>query len=435
MLLRRIHLSNLRSIRELEWTFEAGSEAGWHVVLGNNGSGKTSLLRAVAHTLLVRHQESLRQDTHRWVSRSAEKCEIELEFADEWWISQSLSAVSMQMVVEQHFGNKAQAEAEVMRLKQRGLGTEADREILDGINARTDSYFSCGFGPFRRLGARHRAKPEVPVAVARHLSLFGENDELADALEWLQELEFRALKARERGNAATDLASRLMPRVRAFFDHSGLLPFGARLGDISPDAVSFIDGNGVELGVHELSDGYRSIIGLAFELVRLLAEHFGPDAIWSDDSPSHITASGIVLIDEVDAHLHPAWQREIGWWFTRWFPNIQFIATTHSPLVCQAAERGTILKLSDPGSDEAPRVVTGLERERLLYGNVLDAYSTDSFGHVSTRSDAGVRKLQRLAALNAKARDSGLDDAEIEERERLLEILPTGRHRNENAAE
>lgn len=414
--LRHIHMSNLRSIRELEWAFEVGAEPGWHVVLGNNGSGKSSVLRAVAHTLL-RQRGSLRQDTRRWVRRSATQGEVRLEFSGA------------------EYFEMGQTFSPTMLPPDSDSARSRPRDEIDAANdARIDGFFSCSFGPFRRLGARHRAKPEVPAAVARHLSLFGENDELADALEWLQDLEFRALKARERGTAASDPAVRLLPRVRAFFDESGLLPFGARLGDISAEAVSFVDGNGVELAVHELSDGYRSIIGLAFEIVRLLAEHFGPDAIWSSETPLRITAPGIVLIDEVDAHLHPGWQREIGWWFIRWFPNLQFIVTTHSPLVCQACEHGTILKLPEPGRDEDPRLVTGVERERLLYGNVLDAYATDSFGPVRTRSDAGQRKLERLAALNVKARGVGLDDAEIEEREHLLIMLPT-RRRSEDAAE
>ena len=51
-------------------------------------------------------------------------------------------------------------------------------------------------------------------------------------------------------------------------------------------------------------------------------------------------APGVVLIDEVDAHLHPTWQRRIGLWFREHFPKLQFIVSTHSPLICQAATVG-----------------------------------------------------------------------------------------------
>jgi hypothetical protein len=396
--LRRLHIENLRSIRELEWTFDAGLEPGWHVVLGNNGSGKSSVLRAIVLGLLTsRDAEALRQDTGRWVRRGAEKFEIGLEMSDGFHASRSSGPKSME--------------------------------------ERWRSYFSSSFGPFRRLGSRHRAKPEVPDTVGRHLSLFGENDELVDGLEWLQELEFRALKAHERGTESTEQAVALLPRIRAFVNETGLLPFGARLGDITPDGVQFVDGSGIELAVEELSDGYRSMIGMTFELIRQLAEHYGADAIWTSERPPTITAAGIVLIDEVDAHLHPSWQREIGGWFTSWFPNIQFIVTTHSPLICQAAERGSILRLPDPGDDELPRVVTGLERERLVFGNVLDALATDSFGRVPTRSDSGRRKLERLAELNQKSLREGLDESELDEREHLLEMLPTRRTDALDAAE
>jgi hypothetical protein len=257
---------------------------------------------------------------------------------------------------------------------------------------------------------------------------------LTDALEWLQDLEFRALKAREKSGESSE-SERLLKNIRSFINKTDFLPYGAQLGDVTPDAVEFLDGNGVNLAVEELSDGYRSVLGITFELIRRLAEHYGADAIWSTDDPPKIQSAGVVLIDEIDAHLHPSWQRNVGYWFTDWFPNIQFIVTTHSSLVCQAAERGSVLHLPDPGTDDAPRVVRGLELERLLYGNVLDAYATPSFGHVPTRSDSGQAKLERLAELNHKSLREDLSDEELDEREHLLRVMPTGRLRSLDAAE
>jgi hypothetical protein len=257
---------------------------------------------------------------------------------------------------------------------------------------------------------------------------------LTDALEWLQDLEFRAVKAREKDGESSE-SGRLLTNIRSFVNNTEFLPYGAKLGDITPDAVEFIDGNGVTLAVEELSDGYRSVLGIAFELIRRLAEHYGADAIWSTSDPPKVQSAGVVLIDEIDAHLHPSWQRKIGYWFTDWFPNIQFIVTTHSPLICQAAERGSILRLPDPGTDDSPRLVQSLELERLLYGNVLDAYATPSFGHVPTRSDSGQAKLERLAELNHKSLREDLSDEELDEREHLLRVMPTGRFRSLDAAE
>ena len=64
---------------------------------------------------------------------------------------------------------------------------------------------------------------------------------------------------------------------------------------------------------------------------------------------------GVAAIDEIDAHLHPAWQQRIGDWFVEHFPETQFFVTTHSPIICRAARRGSVWLLPVPGSDEQPR--------------------------------------------------------------------------------
>ena len=73
------------------------------------------------------------------------------------------------------------------------------------------------------------------------------------------------------------------------------------------------------------------------------------------DMPTNDCASinqvpGVVIIDEIDAHLHVSWQRRIGSWLTSHFPNIQFIVTTHSPYICRSADLGALIRL--PGVDE-----------------------------------------------------------------------------------
>jgi hypothetical protein len=397
MHLRRIRIENVRSIRELEWEFEAGKEPGWHVVLGNNSTGKTAVLQAIAYCITACEQPG--RPSSRSVRRGAKQAEVELQTTDNSLFRLAFSTGGL-------------------------FVGDAEHPI-----------FSCGLGSMRRFGPRSygdESREEFP-AYARHRTLFKQETVLTDALDWLQDLEFRAVKAREAKKP--EPAERLLENIRQFVNETALLPYGARLGDITPDAIEFIDGNGVQLAIEELSDGYRSILGIAFELIRRLAEHYGADAIWSTDELPKITASGVVLIDEIDVHLHPSWQREIGYWFTEWFPNLQFIVTTHSPLICQAAEHGSILRLPDPGEDELPRVVTGLERDQLVYGNVLDAYATDSFGHVPTRSKAGEEKLATLARLNQKYVHEGLDPSELEQRDRLLRMLPTGGLQTDDAAE
>ena len=86
-----------------------------------------------------------------------------------------------------------------------------------------------------------------------------------------------------------------------------------------------------------------------------------------------MVAPGLVLIDEVDAHLHPEWQRTIGKMLVGMFPNIQFLVTTHSSHVAQGAGKGSVWVMPEPGSDRVPRRLLGDDLNRVLSGDVLHA--------------------------------------------------------------
>ncbi len=189
--------------------------------------------------------------------------------------------------------------------------------------------------------------------------------------------------------------------------------------------MEFIDGDGYKLPVEDLSDGYRSVLSMTFELIRQLAKVYGGKNIFDPNDKTKVIAPGVVLIDEIDAHLHPTWQRKIGIWFRTHFPKIQFIVSTHSPLICQAATVGTVWRLPKPGSNESGGMLTGQELDRLLYGNVLDAYGTEAFGVNVTRSEESKQYLQRLAELNQKELYEQLSDVEQEEQTELRAMMPT----------
>jgi hypothetical protein len=132
-----------------------------------------------------------------------------------------------------------------------------------------------------------------------------------------------------------------------------------------------------------------------------------------------------VLIDEIDAHLHPSWQIRIGDWFTKYFPNIQFIVTTHSPLICHAAHQGSVWRLAAPGSNQSSGRVTRIALDRLLYGNILDAYGTELFGIVSTLSPEAKQMKERLAELSVLAFKGQLKDREKAELKAIQAQMPS----------
>ncbi|NUQ24929.1 MAG: AAA family ATPase [Saprospiraceae bacterium] len=96
--------------------------------------------------------------------------------------------------------------------------------------------------------------------------------------------------------------------------------------------------NSEELDLRQLSDGERALIAMICDLGRRLA-------LANPSLQNPLEGSGVVLIDELELHLHPKWQMEIAEKLRRAFPNIQFIVTTHSPFIIQTARQGEVIKL------------------------------------------------------------------------------------------
>ena len=100
----------------------------------------------------------------------------------------------------------------------------------------------------------------------------------------------------------------------------------------SPRIEMKIDKGGISLNVSQMSDGEKCTMALLGDLARRLA-------IANPDLDNPLKGEGIVLIDEVDLHMHPSWQRKILSKLKTIFPNIQFILTTHSPIVLNEADK------------------------------------------------------------------------------------------------
>lgn len=154
------------------------------------------------------------------------------------------------------------------------------------------------------------------------------------------------------------------------------------------------------------------------------------------DSPNPLEEPGIVLIDEIDLHLHPSWQRKLIGFLSGIFKNTQFIATAHSPLVVQAAgdEGANVVLLRREGDQTV--VVTDVEDVR---GWRVDQILTSSFFNLETaRSLETEKKLARQAKLLNKIKLTAKERQELEALTQELEGQPMGStrpHAEEEEAE
>jgi energy-coupling factor transporter ATP-binding protein EcfA2 len=416
--IRTFRIRAIRTIADLEWRLPTSvPSAGWHVIIGDNGSGKSSVLRSLALTLVGPSEApGLRQDWNDWLQKGSKTGYIYLNVDDDkdydHWEGKGRQLKKYYIGTALYFSREPDGIVRLVKPKTRN----PFRTLWGGKSG----WFSAAYGPFRRFTGGDKDTEKMFFShprLARHLSVFGENVALSECLVWLQELRFKELEDKS--------ASSLLGAVTRFINDSGFLPHDCRIDEINSKEVVFVDPKGCKVDVEELSDGFRAILSMTFELIRQMTVAFDEHLIFDPNDATRIVVPGVVLIDEIDAHLHPTWQRRVGLWFRTHFPRMQFIVTTHSPLACQAADVGSVYRLPTPGSHQKAEMVTGKELDRLLYGNVLDAYGTEMFGANIARSERSLYMSSRLAELNQKEVYTGLSPEERVEQTELRAALPS----------
>jgi predicted ATP-binding protein involved in virulence len=250
-------------------------------------------------------------------------------------------------------------------------------------------------------------------------------------MAWAVDLHHRKLEeeqALREGEQLNRVAGPLLDTVLALL-RDGLLPDRYQVRRITADGlwVSDLGGRGkVQFPLREMSDGYRTVAALVLDIVRQLHAAYGAlttGPATPDGGGTAVLEPGVVLIDEVDAHLHVTWQRMIGDWLRAHFPNIQFIVTSHSPYICQAADEGSLIRLPGPDENHPPAVVSEDLYRRVVYGSADDAALSELFGLETPFSSRAEQQRRRLVKLERKVYDgtaSSQEKAEYKELSRLL---------------
>lgn len=437
MYIKHLAIENLKSISKFEMDFP--KPAGWHVIIGDNGAGKSSVAMGIALGLNGSDFNFFKIDWTTTTKKNENYLTIHLKVdVDELDYIHSIKEnknIDFYFHREHHDGTLGIFRTSVYPHQIKYLKRESDfsnkdayrvyelKSVKEKNEERVESvkndyitlpeddlnigWFFAGFGPFRRFsGGEYDKKLEISnPRTSAVISLFDEKYTLSEALVWLRELNYEGLEGNIKSKSTLNNLIDFINYKDEEDSIMNLLPFGTRLNKVSSEGVFFTDGNGNEVEINQLSDGFRSILSLAFELIRLLIRFYDEEKVFKNFKNGNYTIDlpGVVIIDEIDAHLHPTWQTRVGQWFTKYFPALQFIVTTHSPLVCRAAENGSIWRLSSPGNKIPSGEITGADKDRLIYGNILDAYSTDAFGENLERSENGFEKLKRYSYLSQKA--------------------------------
>lgn len=431
MYIDTIRLENIRGFRELEFSFDRGEGqyAGWTVLTGDNGSGKSTVLRSMALMLAGPTVAlALQPGYAKWVRKDSGQSAIRIGIVrtrgdDEYpalgatWPGEQISLASTVTLWNQ--GKNFITWRDPYNVTSDSQqASEIAKESL--WSAMRQGWFSLGYGPFRRIS---RSSQDINTLMAdpeagRFATLFQESASLAETDEWLRQLNYKRLE----GHAKE---GQLLKLVIQFLNDQ-LLPNQVRVDRVDSDGLWLKDQDGTELSWSDMSDGYRSALALLTDILRHMSGTYGIDGLIDQDQDGRmfIRRSGVVLIDEIDAHLHPEWQREIGFWLKRHFPNIQFIVTSHSPLICQAADPNGLFVLPEPGSDEPARALTPEEYQEVISSRPDTILRSAAFGLQNTRSPVAVEARSAFADLRTKQRAGGkLTKTELVELERLRQYI------------
>ncbi len=235
-------------------------------------------------------------------------------------------------------------------------------------------------------------------AESRFVTLFREDAALSESEEWLRRMHARSLES------SSNEIRKVLEGVQALMG-DGLLPHGMKISRITVDHVFVEGGHDVELPMRDISEGCRSIYATILDLVHGLYEVYGVDGLFDTDDQGRVVIArpGVVIIDEIEAHLHPSWQRDIPEWLKIHFPKIQFLVSTHSPLIAQAADpNGLFILPLQADDDQVARPATKAEYERIRWGNANKTILGVAFGLKTTRTKWASQQLKRWQELNAK---------------------------------
>ena len=408
MYVESVSMTDFRCFEKAETTFVYPGVAGLPegalpnvtLLIGINGAGKTSLLKGVALACLspiisqAGYYPSLLIRKTKTKDEQPKVAEIRCNAKDARLLYKKMFVrdghPSMSLIISKISGQDYFSEFTWLGynfVTWNRIGNPETGEIIEHSNSQEENglcafhsevspnYFLLGYGASRR--SEYLENPDAQRSRRRHprfqrvAGLFEEFITLYPLAAW-----YPLLKSKSRTKEVRDLLNSLLPGRMQF---TGECEGGEGL----------FNNDGVTLPFGALSDGFRSYIGLLADMLYNM-HTVSPKGKLAD-------LAGVVMIDDIDIHLHPGWQREIVPKLAETFPKLQFIITTHSPLVVGTVHAANI------------RVV---EENRILqYTEQTDGRSADQilmssyFGLESPRSPDKQKRLKKTAKRVADTHD------------------------------
>ncbi len=376
MKVQQLTLANFRGFEQVDLKFEKDVT----LIAGVNGIGKSGILYALAN-LFSRLLPEFTPSTSKAMSFTDEDiCHNKqiLDVSAQIAVADQICHCGIQRVLandesgdhwNQFWLSKKQSEAKNLSfaemIKDRILtgdleaGRTENVKMLGRLKTRPKQPIAILFSPRRHLPGRPKLLPKTEafaIANAFGFALHDREVELREIMHWFRVVETGGSAAHKHGGIILD---KLREVITSFIPEFSNLHIEEK-----PNLRFMVEKNGTPLVLNQLSDGERGLLAMLFDITRRLSIA-NPDL---DDPISE--GAAIILIDEIELHLHPLWQRQVLRRFKEIFPNCQFIATTHSPLVISEVEARCVRFLDRDGNGKIyatiPSEAYGLDANRIL---------------------------------------------------------------------
>lgn len=339
MLLKNLHIINFKMFEDLNLQFKPG----FNLILGDNGVGKTSVLEAatVAVSGFLTGMEDIpirniyKDDIHYNIlvnnngtfDRSyCYPVEIEstISYAgtDYTWDRTKISSRTMI------------SPKDILKVS-RDLINSTERKILPLISYQSASRHWIS----ARKDANEKKRKQLHNRRCGYLGCLDRTANLNVVNNWCEQMEWSSVRM----NSISENYEQFGKIVSKFMSimNDGLI---SKVVYQPNEGKILYSENGEFKDIDDLSAGYQSLLNLILDLAYRMA-------ILNPDEGENISkVEGIVFIDEIDSNLHPKWQWRVVDALTESFPNIQFIAATHSPIIVSSCKDANIINLDENGN-------------------------------------------------------------------------------------
>ncbi|WP_121811310.1 AAA family ATPase [Mucilaginibacter kameinonensis] len=408
-----------------------GEISKWTLILGENGIGKSTLLQCIAWmkpalpydmadtddlkpSPLINDEEN--ETLERLVSRFSNK-QLKAEIHGNFVANQKLGTVP----------NEAPDTCETSMV----IGLDKDRKLLlvePFVSDEKkevfykDEVIVYGYSASRVLGKQNLANSKLLDTIPGFIS---ERSELYDTEEILHTLNYARLgstneKEREKYSKFIDDVKKMLVDVLPDYEDIAsidILPPKVLLND-PEGGVVITTKFGKKIPFGDFSLGYKTVTSWTIDLAWRLFNKY--QAV----SNEPLKEPAIVLIDEIDLHLHPIWQRDIMQNLSANFPNVQFIATAHSPLMVQAALDFNYAVVSYNEDEKNLQIIN--RPENLDGWRVDQILTSELFGLETARGIKYDEIILRRRELTSKKKLTDEEKTELADIDENLKKLPTG---------